>query len=159
MPKQAAKKKLPATKPNTANKGINKDDMMLLAMQGKGATEIALKLGCHKSNVSRALKPYMDTITAYLIHKEDPATSWKHKEFLALNAIDADKLKEASPRDQFTMAGIARDKINLFEGRMPIEQDNLVFNVVYNDNRQVNVTQATPQDVVVVGNDNDSDTP
>ena len=159
MTKQAAKKKEPETLPtnNTDHVyGINKDQIFVLALQDKGPTEIGEILGCTKGYISHVLKPFKDEIKAYVAFKNNPQALWGFREYQALSAINSDGIKKLNARDQFTVAGIARDKLNMFEGRMPIEQDNLVFNVVYNDNRQVNVMQPdnkeTPQDVVVVPN-------
>ena len=142
--------------------GINRDQMMLLALQGKGPTEIGRELGCTKSNVSQVLKPFREAIKAYVAYKADPKTLWEFQEYRVLSSVNDEDIKKSNLTMKSAFAGTARDKINLFEGRMPIESENLVFNVVYNDNRQVNVMQpdnkATPQDVVVVADDNDSDT-
>ncbi len=131
-----------AANTNDHLKGVNKDLMMLHALQGKGPTEIGTILGCDKSYVSRTLAPFKDEIKAYIAHKENPQVLWEFREYQSLNSINAEKLKEASPRDQFTMAGIARDKVNIFTGKAPLEAENLVFNVVYNDNRVMGSTKA-----------------
>ena len=144
MTKTVTKKKketgdnLPADNLN----GINKDHMMLLALQGKGATAIGTALGCTKGYVSQVLKPYMDEIKAYLAFKGNPQELWEFREYQALNCVNTDKLKDANPRDLFTMAGIARDKVNIFTGRAPLEAENMVFNVVYNDNRVMDTPKA-----------------
>lgn len=115
--------------------GINKERMMLLALQGKGATAIGEELGCSKSYVSQVLKPKMDEIKAYLAFKDNPQALWEYQEYRTLNAINEEKLKKMNGRDLFTAAGISRDKVNIFTGKAPVEAENMVFNVVYNDNR------------------------
>lgn len=135
--------------------GVNKDQMMLLALQGKGPTEIGKILKCAKSYVSAILKPFKAEIQAYIIHKENPQELWEFREYQVLNSVNASKLKEASPRDQFTMAGIARDKINIFTGKAPLSSDNLVFNVISNgdvsislgvDMKEADMIDITPVD-------------
>lgn len=130
--------------------GINKDQIMMLALQGKGPTEIGKELGCDKSYVSRVLAPFKAEIQAYIIHKENPQELWEFREYQVLNSVNADKLKEASPRDQFTMAGIARDKINIFTGKAPVSAESLVFTVVSNGdvNIQLNVDMSS-NDLIV----------
>lgn len=148
MAKAALKEKeeepenLPENAPSSAVKGINIDEMMLLALQGKGVTEISETLNCAKSNISQRLKPYMDDIKAYLSFKNNPQELWEYQEYKALSAVNDEKIKKMNGRDLFTVAGIARDKVNIFTGKAPLEAENLVFNVIYNDNRVMDTPKA-----------------
>lgn len=117
--------------------GINKDHMMLLALQGKGPTEIGQILGCDKAYVSRILKPFKHEIKAYLAYKENPKLLWEYQEYRVLNSVNDNDIKKANLTMKSAFAGTARDKINTFEGRTAIENESLVFNVVYNDNRTI----------------------
>lgn len=125
MAEAVKKKQLPTktTQPDPLN-GINKDHMMLLALQGKGPTEIGKELGCSKSYVSQTLKPIIDQIKAYGAFKTDPAALWEFQEFKSLASVNDEDLKKATGRDKVTMAGIARDKVNILRGS--VENKNSV---------------------------------
>lgn len=119
---------------------LSVDKMMLIALQeGYSPTAIANKLGCDKAHVCRTLKPYKDRIEAYMAFKNNPEELWEYSEFMALSSVNINKLKEASPRDQITIAGIARDKVNIAQGKAPIEAGSLVFNVVSNGDATINL--------------------
>ena len=117
--------------------GVNKDTMMMLALQGKGPTEIGKELGCAKSYVSTTLKPFREEIKAYLAFKNDPSTLWEYKEFKSLASVNDEDLKKASGRDKVTMAGIARDKVQMLRGQAESKNSiSIILNLAHQANEK-----------------------
>ena len=117
--------------------GINKDRMMLLALQGKGPTEIGKILGCTKSYVSQVLKPIIEQIKAYGAFKEDPSALWEFQEFKSFASVNDEDLKKASGRDKVTMAGIARDKVQMLRGQSESKNSiSIILNLAHQANEK-----------------------
>lgn len=136
MAKAKAKDIETTNKPDPLN-GINKDRMMLLALQGKGPTEIGKILGCNKSYVSQTLKPIIEQIKAYGAFKEDPAALWEFQEFKSLASVNDEDLKKASGRDKVTMAGIARDKVQMLRGQAESKNSiSIILNLAHQANEK-----------------------
>lgn len=135
---KAATKQLPAdTSQIDSLHGINKDRMMLLALQGKGPTEIGKELGCTKSYISQVLKPKIEEIKAYRAFKNDPASLWEYSEFKALASVNDEDLKKATGRDKYTMAGIARDKVQTLRGQSENKNSiSIILNLAHEANEK-----------------------
>ena len=141
---KAGTQELQTTQPDQLN-GICKDRMMLLALQGKGPTEIGKELGCSKGYVSQILKPRIEEIKAYRAFKTDPAALWEFQEFKSLASVNDEDLKKANGRDKVTMAGIARDKVNTLRGSGESKNSiSIILNLAHEANeRQIIDVKAT----------------
>jgi len=138
MAEAVKKKQLTATttQPDQLN-GICKDRMMLLALQGKGPTEIGKELGCSKGYISQTLKPKIKEIKAYRAFKDDPAALWEYSEFKALASVNDEDLKKATGRDKYTMAGIARDKVQILRGQSENKNSiSIILNLAHEANEK-----------------------
>lgn len=136
MGKAATKQLQTTTQPDQLN-GICKDRMMLLALQGKGPTEIGKVLGCSKGYVSQILKPKIEEIKAYRAFKDDPASLWEYSEFKALASVNDEDLKKATGRDKYTMAGIARDKVHILRGQSENKNSiSIILNLAHEANEK-----------------------
>ena len=84
--------------------------------KGLSKTDIAKVLGCHHSNISNRLKPYLDeieTLDVYKAHRAD-VIALKGKEIL--KNITPDKIEKASAYQLTGMYSILYDKERLERG-------------------------------------------
>ena len=131
--------------------GVNKDMIILLALQGLKPTAIGIKLNCDKSYASRIIKPIKDEIDAYLAYKENPQTLYEYREYQLLNSINKNDIKDASLLQKTTSAGICRTKINEIKGIAPLDSTKCQFTVVYNDNRVMSDSDDKTVDIIPPG--------
>ena len=103
-------------KPARLRNKINKDYVMMLALQGKGVTEIARIVGCNHSHICRLLAPNIKQIEGYLAFKADPAALWEYQEYKVLSSVTPENINKARLAEKATFSGIARDKVRLQRG-------------------------------------------
>src|SRR3990167_997848 len=103
-------------KPARLRNKINKDYVMMLALQGKGVTEIARIVGCNHSHICRLLAPFMRQIEGYLAFKADPSALWEYQEYKVLQSVSESDINKARLAEKATFSGIARDKVRLQRG-------------------------------------------
>jgi len=88
----------------------------MLALQGKGVTEIARIVGCNHSHICRLLAPNIKQIEGYLAFKADPAALWEYQEYKVLSSVTPENINKARLAEKATFSGIARDKVRLQRG-------------------------------------------
>jgi len=100
-------------KPIKVNYKVNKDLVLLKALQGHSNTDIATQFEVTPSAISQMLKPYKQVINGFLVFKEDKATALEMKQFLLVNNLNDATIKKMSGRDTAVSIGILHDKIRL----------------------------------------------
>jgi hypothetical protein len=89
-----------------------------MRLKGVSCADIGKLFGCSRQAVHQALKPYVDTDGLDLeVWKEKRADILASKQATALQALDAEDIKKASPKDKALIFGILYDKERLERGQ------------------------------------------
>ena len=105
--------------PKRANAKIDLNKAIDLRIKGLTYQEIADHFGACRQSVQERLAPYVDTVEGIDIgaFKDRRADILAAKQQVVLSALNPDKIKEASARDQVIIFGTLYDKERLERGQ------------------------------------------
>ncbi len=134
-----------------APKYIPIEDLIALCDENPNLSESQLSkiAGITKQTFSKRLRHAGYTSRRMKNYKKHEASIWDFHASKILNSVTPKDIKKATMLQKYTAAGICKDKAMIERGQMPMSQEKLEFHVVFNDNRQVNITQDRHNDKTI----------
>ena len=137
--------------PKNSPKGIPIEDLIALCEDNPKLSEnqLAKVIGISGSVMSRRLRSAGYSPRGLKNYKKYEASIWDFHASRILNSVSPKDIKKATMLQKYTAAGICKDKAMIERGQMPMSQEKLEFHVVFNDNRQVNITSDRHNDKAI----------
>lgn len=158
MAKQATKRKeivdVDAIAPEPTLHRLSVPVVATLLSKGKSQTQIAKIYSLSKQAVNQFVHRNKELLEDIKNFDDIIINTIKGNVMTIQRSVDNEDIKKAGLVGKFTTTGIGIEKIQLLQGKAPLEASTLVFNVVNYDNRQINVL---PGDTTTCSSQGDND--